>query len=267
MSSLRNAVKRITHKERSQPRSRSHLGFLEKKKDYRVRAKDYHRKEDKINAMKEKASMRNPDEFYFGMHNSQVTDGRHRKTELAQQKAFEAQVGIDTVRIMKDQDLTYVRLQKQQDVKKMEKLRASLHFLEDGPMSKKRKHTVFVESQEELEHFDAVKHFDTVPELVDRAFNRPKLSSLQISTGRSTLAVGTDKDSKQARKDARKIAKARSAAYGALEARTKRVAAMELAESHLLTEKLASSKGRKRLIKPAQDGKPAQYKWRRKRLS
>jgi hypothetical protein len=42
---------------------------------------------------------------------------------------------------------------------------------------------------------------------------------------------------------------------------------MELAEAHLVTEKLVASRGRKRKIREAENGKPAQYKWRRKRLS
>jgi hypothetical protein len=51
-----------------------------------------------------------------------------------------------------------------------------------------------------------------------------------------------------------------------MEARQKRVEAMATAVSHLETEKLVASKGRKRKIKAAEDGKPAVYKWRRKRL-
>jgi U3 small nucleolar RNA-associated protein 11 len=186
MSSLRNAVKRVTHKERAQPQSRKHLGHLEKKVDYKVRAKDYHRKEDKLNAMRTSAAMRNPDEFYFGMHNAEVRDGTHRKTQLAKQKEFEEKVGLDTVRIMKNQDLSYIRMQKQQDLKKKERIQASLHFLgeerETGARSSKlkiaRQHTVFVESREDAEQFSVAEHFDTLPELAGRAFNRPRLSQL-----------------------------------------------------------------------------------------
>ena len=36
MSSLRNAVKRVTHKERAQPAARKRFGLLEKHKDYEV---------------------------------------------------------------------------------------------------------------------------------------------------------------------------------------------------------------------------------------
>ena len=66
-SSLRNAVKRRTHKERSQPRGRKNLGLLEKHKDYVKRAKDHNKKKDRLRLLQEKASMRNPDEFYFKM--------------------------------------------------------------------------------------------------------------------------------------------------------------------------------------------------------
>ncbi len=67
MSSFRNAIRRREHKERSQPFERRKLGLLEKHKDYKERAVDYHRKEDRIKDLKEKAALKNPDEFYFGM--------------------------------------------------------------------------------------------------------------------------------------------------------------------------------------------------------
>jgi U3 small nucleolar RNA-associated protein 11 len=280
MSSLRNAVKRITHKERAQPQARQHLGILEKKKDYKERAKDFHRKEDRINNMRQLAANRNPDEFYFGMKNAQVQDGHHRKTREAQQKEFEEKVGMDTIRIMKDQDLNYVRMQKQRDVKKVERLRASLHDLDESP-SKKRKHTIFVATKDDAEEFDVVEHFDTIPELAGRAFNRPRLETLQASALQAS-GYGQErgdaieaykptekellKQARLAKKLARKVAKARISAYSEMEARKKRVEALSNAEAHLVTEKLVAGKGRKRKIKPAEDGKPAQYKWRRKRL-
>lgn len=67
MSSLRNSLHRRNHKERSQLSQRSRLGILEKHKDYVLRAKDYHSKQDRIQRLRQKASDRNKDEFYFGM--------------------------------------------------------------------------------------------------------------------------------------------------------------------------------------------------------
>lgn len=294
MSSLRNAVKRITHKERAQPRARTHLGILEKKKDYKQRAEDYHRKQDRIRAMKEKAAMRNPDEFYFGMHKHQVVDGQHQKTKRARQEQFDAEIGDETIRLMKDQDLSYIRMQKQKDVKKAERLQSTLHFLEandidnNGPAStKKRKHTVFVETPQEAQEFDPAKHFDTLPELVDRSFNRLRKSDLeklaQAEVGNDDddddddALVGTTKkrtttqdDLRRqelvARRTAKSVAKAREQSYRELQERSKRAASLARAEAHLVTEKLVAGKGRKRKIKEAAHGKPAQYKWRRKRL-
>ena len=67
MSSLRNSLHRRNHKERSQLAHRSRLGILEKHKDYVLRARDYHSKQDRITRLRQKAADRNKDEFYFGM--------------------------------------------------------------------------------------------------------------------------------------------------------------------------------------------------------
>jgi U3 small nucleolar RNA-associated protein 11 len=64
---------RRNHKERSQLSSRKKLGNLEKHKDYVLRARDYHAKQDKIQRLREKAAQRNKDEFYFGMNNEKTT--------------------------------------------------------------------------------------------------------------------------------------------------------------------------------------------------
>jgi U3 small nucleolar RNA-associated protein 11 len=275
MSSLRNAVKRIAHKERSQPQARQKLGILEKKKDYKQRSQDYHRKQDRIKALKSKASMRNPDEFYFGMKNSQVRDGRHVKTLAAKQRENADVIGAEAVKIMKNQDLSYVRMQKQRDMKKVEKLQSSLHHLDYSSVenTRKRKHTIYVESKTDADEFDVAEYFNTVPELAGRAFNRPRLEMLEKEAFESGTVDGEEltekeleKQAKKERRMARKAGNAKASAYKEMEARTKRVQVMERAEAHLVTEKNVAGKGRKRKIKAAEEGKPAVYKWRRKRL-
>ena len=67
MSSLRNSLHRRNHKERSQLAHRAKFGILEKHKDYVLRAKDYHSKQERIKTLQRKAADRNKDEFYFGM--------------------------------------------------------------------------------------------------------------------------------------------------------------------------------------------------------
>jgi U3 small nucleolar RNA-associated protein 11 len=287
MSSLRNAVKRVTHKERSQPKNRAHLGILEKKKDYKVRAVDYHKKQDVLTSLRRKAAGRNPDEFYFGMNKSEIKDGKHRKIEQAKQKERIAEIGHDAVKLMKSQDLSYVRMQTMKDIRKIERMQSSLQYLGDNPttigdsddiVDKKRKHTVFVNSRSKAENFDVVEHFDTVPELAGRSFNRPRKETL-LKLGSNADGYYDDSDGEQrqlsekeltkrnnaAKRQARVVSKARASAYAELEARTKRVEGLKNAEAHLVTEKIVASKGRKRKIKEAENGKPALYKFRRMR--
>ena len=286
MSSLRNAVKRVTHKERSQPIKRAHLGILEKKKDYKVRAQDYHRKQDALTSLRTKASMKNPDEFYFGMNNSEVHQGKHRKLEQAQFAARIDEIGNDAVKLMKSQDLSYVRMQTMKDQKRVERMQANLHYLGDNPttitnvdtLDKKRKHTVFVDSRIKAENFDIVDHFDTLPELAGRSFNRPRKETL-LKIGNNDDGYYDDSDDEQKmpsekelkkqqlmlKKQAKGLSKARASAYAEMEARTKRIELLKNAEAHLVTEAIVASKGRKRKIKGSENGKPAVYKFRRRR--
>ena len=106
---LRNMVKRREYKERAQPAARQKLGLLEKKKDYKLRAKDYHSKEDRINALKQKASARNEDEFYFAMLRSETKDGVHQVQRTGTKRKFE-----DLVKI-KEQDLSYLTFAAQKE--------------------------------------------------------------------------------------------------------------------------------------------------------
>ena len=74
---LKNSLHRRNHKERSQLAHRQRLGILEKHKDYVLRARDYHSKQDRLKRLAQKAAERNKDEFYYGM-NRQRTEVRIR---------------------------------------------------------------------------------------------------------------------------------------------------------------------------------------------
>lgn len=63
---------RTDYQERAQLSSRARKGFLEKKKDYKVRAKQFHEKEQQLNKLREKARLRNPNEFYHKMINARL---------------------------------------------------------------------------------------------------------------------------------------------------------------------------------------------------
>ena len=72
MSSFKNAIPKRKYRERAQLKKRESLGFLEKKQDYKRRAINYHQKQDKLDQLRLKASLKNPDEFYFKMINSKT---------------------------------------------------------------------------------------------------------------------------------------------------------------------------------------------------
>ncbi|KAL5519258.1 hypothetical protein ACEPAH_941 [Sanghuangporus vaninii] len=125
MSSLRNSLHRRSHKERSQPSHRARLGLLEKHKDYVLRARDYHSKQDRINRLKQKAADRNKDEFYFSMNRQRTQGGVH-----VQDRGNEA-LPVDFVKILKTQDENYIRTMRAAGLKKIEKLKAQLTELAD----------------------------------------------------------------------------------------------------------------------------------------
>lgn len=174
MSSWKNVSKSRarSHKERSQPASRAHLGILEKKKDYKQRAIDFQKKQKTLKLLTQKALDRNPDEFYFNMVKTVKKEGVH---QLKDDKEVYTK---DQKKLMFTQDQRYVNMKRSSELKKIERLKSSLHLI-DADGKPQNKHTIFVDSKKEAKTFDAAKHFHTHPALVGRRFNRPTLESLQ----------------------------------------------------------------------------------------
>lgn len=280
---MRNAVKRVTHKERAQPASRKKFGLLEKHKDYVERAKDYKNKQTHLTKLRKKALDRNPDEFYFKMNTSQVRKGVH---QINNDKL--AKVDNSVISALKTQDLGYITTKKSADDSKIRRLKENLHLIGE---QKVKNHKVFVSSEEELDTFDAAVHFNTAPELVSRAFNRPKLvkqtsegdnSSIEGTTGEGLidprcLATSLADEARRAKGKNHKASKgdpAVPAAYRELRERVKRSKNLKSAIEKLsLQRNLTNSKGTKRKIVTEEASSGAKgskaekvvYKWKKQR--
>ncbi|OJA16224.1 hypothetical protein AZE42_00011 [Rhizopogon vesiculosus] len=100
-SSLRNSLHRRNHKERSQLAHRAKFGILEKHKDYVLRARDYHSKQERLTRLRQKAADRNKDEFYFAMNKERTVHGVHVKDR------GNASMSMDMVKLLKTQDEGY----------------------------------------------------------------------------------------------------------------------------------------------------------------
>lgn len=248
MSSWKNANKTRTrtHRERGQVESRAHLGHLEKKKDYRLRADDHHRKAKTLKLLKQKALDKNPDEFYFNMVNTVKKDGVHERREKTEPEHTEAQL-----KLMFSQDLKYVNMKRSTELKKIERLKSSLHLIDcdDKP---KNKHTVFVDSKKEVKQFDAAKYFKTHPSLVSRTYNRPKLETLKSGELSSLAELGSLEE----------LSNERKKKYKELKKRIEREKELSIIAQKMERKKqLTDTKSEKTKLSAETKDAPAQYKW------
>jgi U3 small nucleolar RNA-associated protein 11 len=178
------------YRERHQPQDRNHLGLLEKKKDYKLRADDYNNKKQVLKHLRKKALNKNPDEFYFHMTNSKTVDGGiHR--DLVSEKTKSATANTtDQIRLMQTQDYKYVSMRRVMEQRKIEKLKGALHLLDADTTSTRpvNTHTVFVEDETEKRSLNLAKRFDTTQEMLGRTSNRPKLELLKAPEQTSRLS-------------------------------------------------------------------------------
>ena len=247
-TSLKNAMKsQKTHRERHQPHERKQFGLLEKKKDYRLRAKDYNQKKETLKKLRKKALNKNPDEFYHHMINSQTVDGVHRE------KVKETELTPDQIQLMQTRDLTYIVYKRTMEKKKIEKLKATLHMLdvEEKPMNK---HTFFVDSEKEKRSFNLAKRLGTAPELLDRAYNRPKLSNLASG---SMQSMEVDEET----------LKSRRKGYKELQQRIEREKQLGIVQEKMEVKRAMQNKKEKpvAIVKPEMKDSAAVLKWPKER--
>ncbi|XP_029958658.1 putative U3 small nucleolar RNA-associated protein 11 [Salarias fasciatus] len=252
MSSFRKALKsrQRNHHERSQPGFRKNLGLLEKKKDYKLRADDYHKKQNTILALRKKALEKNPDEFYYKMVNTKLRDGVH----IIKRPKEEVEVTEEQKKVMRTQDIRYVEMKRVAEAKKIEKMKAELHLL-DADSKQKNTHTFFVDSKKEVKSFDLAHHLDTAPELLNRVYNRPTLKTLETKVIQGAEAPRVIK----------KLAKQRKHQYKILSQRIDREKKMFVISQKIQTRKDLQDKGKKVKVKKETPNSAAIYKFEAKR--
>ncbi|KAJ7304484.1 hypothetical protein JRQ81_012049 [Phrynocephalus forsythii] len=232
------------HRERAQPGSRKRLGLLEKKKDYKLRAQDYHKKQNALQALRRKAQEKNPDEFYFRMTRVQLRDGVHVIKQPEEENTLEQQ------KLMRTQDLKYIEMKRVAEAKKIERLKSELHLLEaEGKQA--NRHTFFFDTKKEVRTFDLATQLRTAPELVSRVYNRPTLETL-----RKEAIWGTTMPAAL-----QKLARKRKAQYNLLKQRIERERKMFVIAQKLQTRKDLLDKTRKVKVKKETANQPAVYKF------
>lgn len=170
MAKLVHNIQKKQHRERSQTQGRSKYGLLEKKKDYKLRSADFHKKQAALKVLRNKAAQYNPDEYYHAMTRSKTDDRgiliAERENEL---------LTNDQVKLLKTQDFGYIRTMRLNEVKKIEKQKAAMGFKAKG------NHVVFVDSKQQQEAFDPVKFFKTDADLLTRTENILTLDQLETT--------------------------------------------------------------------------------------
>jgi len=261
--SLKHVVHKRVHKERHQPEARAKLGYLEKHKDYVKRAKDYHRKEDAIKKMHQKAYFKNEEEFSFKMlshaanHNQ---GGRLTKTK--------EHLKVDELKLLDSQDARYIAMREQMDKKAIQRQTEKLHFLDAA--GKAKQHVLFLDDEDELGHpaspsvssssvlsaslavkghkkrklqdYDVAAHFGTHPSLVGRRSNRLRLDQLEKGAFTEPSYVNAQ-------------------AYRELYSRQERAKKLGRVREELDLRSHLRTKGKRMKVADGGKDKPAVFKW------
>ncbi|EGW34328.1 uncharacterized protein SPAPADRAFT_49381 [Spathaspora passalidarum NRRL Y-27907] len=246
MAKLVHNVQKKQHRERSQVSSRAKYGLLEKKKDYRLRAADYHKKQAALKALKEKAKLHNPDEYYHSM-TKRHTDERGI---LIADRGNE-ELSNDQVKLLKTQDINYIRTMRLNEMKKIEKEKHGKLFEGSG------KHTVFVDSVSEQQQFNPAEFFNTDESLVENRENRLKLDQLYVNSGVINKANVPEPELKD------KIDEKKVKSFKLLQRRLKKEQELKHVESIMSAKLETMKKGNKKKMVDG-EGK-VHFKWKNQR--
>lgn len=110
---------------------------------------------------------------------------------------------------------------------------------------------MFVDSETEARKFSPAKHLDTLPELVNRKFNRPRIETLREST---IIAPHSGRELKDIKKERERM-------FKELASRMKREEELSRAEEELAIQKALRSKGQRKQVGKDKHGLPI-YKWK-----
>ncbi|CAO3675157.1 unnamed protein product [Umbelopsis ramanniana] len=182
----------------------------------------------------------------------------------------------EMISMLKLQDKNYIKTQREISKKKMQRLQESLHFIDDqdmdedmlagfsdegeddeeeqNPKSKKSSHVVFVDTEDEVKKFNPAKHLNTLPELVNRKFNRPTVDSLKKNVIANASVDSDDENEKE-------MKKARRMKYKELASRIVREEQLSKAEREIEIQRAMQSKGKKKRVGTDENGLPI-YKWK-----
>lgn len=242
-------IQKKQHRERAQPQSRKRKGLLQKKKDYKLRAQDYHNKQERLKILREKARSRNEDEYYHSMTKKKTDENGILITERETSQLLD----VDEVKLLKTQDVNYVKTKRLNEMKLVERIMNGLSGAVGVSFAAKGQHTVFVDDEEEFENFDAAKHFKTDLRLLDRAENRLRLDQL------GDERVVDQQDEHLAEKyNEKKLKKLR-----ALKQKLERVEQLKRVEQKMDEQRELMKKGSKKKI-VSEDGKVT-FKWKNQR--
>lgn len=246
MAGFTHDVQKKQHRERSQPQRRKKYGLLEKKKDYKLRAADHHRKDAQIKILKQKAHEFNEDEYYRAM----TTKKTDESGILISERPTSEQLSNDEVLLLKTQDAGYLTTIAQREAKRIEKDMNSGELFESAG-----NHTVFVDTQEDLEEFDPVKYFDTDKSLLYQKENR--LRKKQLIDDEPIVDEVESFGDLKAQRDIGKLKR-----LAALKERLEREKKLRGLSEELTLQRELMKKGGKR--KTVKNGKTV-YKWQRQR--